>query len=133
MGRPKGFGPDVVVVLWAIEAFWARGYAGTSPGDLAEATGVVKGGLHHSFGSESELFTRALDLYGRTGVGIGRGIPLGAGAGAAEECIRAHFVLLVDVEMDLDGPVWRGADAWRPRTRLRSWPGGRRRPPARSE
>ncbi|MFJ4666813.1 hypothetical protein [Kitasatospora purpeofusca] len=34
-----------------------------------------------------------------------------AGVGAAEECIRAHFVLLVDVEMDPGGPLWRGRPA----------------------
>ncbi|WP_078879931.1 helix-turn-helix domain-containing protein [Kitasatospora purpeofusca] len=110
MGRPKGFGPDVVVVR-AMEAFRVGGYAGASAADLAEAIGVVEGGLHHSFGSGDELFTGAMDLYGRTGVGIGRGIPLVGRVDAAEECIRAHFVSLVDVEMDPDGPVWRGRPA----------------------
>ncbi|WP_328955595.1 TetR/AcrR family transcriptional regulator [Kitasatospora purpeofusca] len=103
MGRPKSFEPDVVVAQ-AMETFWTKGYAGTSPADLAEATGVAKGSLYHSFGSKRELFTRALDLYGRTGSELAEGVL--SGPGTAKERIRAYFVLLVD--MDLDGPVRRG-------------------------
>ncbi|WP_405005720.1 TetR/AcrR family transcriptional regulator [Kitasatospora purpeofusca] len=103
MGRPKSFEPDVVVAQ-AMETFWTKGYAGTSPADLAEATGVAKGSLYHSFGSKRELFTRALDLYGRTGSELAEESL--SRPGTAKECIRAHFVLLVD--MDLDGPVRRG-------------------------
>ncbi|MFF7593297.1 TetR/AcrR family transcriptional regulator [Kitasatospora purpeofusca] len=103
MGRPKSFEPDVVVAQ-AMETFWTKGYAGTSPADLAEATGVAKGSLYHSFGSKRELFTRALDLYGRTGSELAEESL--SRPGTAKECIRAHFVLLVD--MDLDGPARRG-------------------------
>ncbi|MFD7256298.1 TetR/AcrR family transcriptional regulator [Streptomyces sp. NPDC059874] len=103
MGRPKSFEPDVVIAQ-AMETFWTKGYVGTSPADLAEATGVAKGSLYHSFGSKRELFGRALDLYGRmcsefTEESLSR-------PGSAKECIRAHFVLLVD--MSLDGPARRG-------------------------
>ncbi len=103
MGRPKSFEPDVVVAQ-AMETFWTKGYAGTSPADLAEATGVAKGSLYHSFGSKRELFARALDLYGRTGSELAEESL--SRPGTAKECIRAHFALLVD--MDLDGPVRRG-------------------------
>ncbi|MGA5817649.1 TetR/AcrR family transcriptional regulator [Kitasatospora sp. NPDC094028] len=103
MGRPKSFEPDVVIAQ-AMETFWTKGYAGTSPADLAEATGVAKGSLYHSFGSKRELFTKALDLYGRTGAETVEEFL--ARPGTAKERIRAYFALLVD--MDLDGPVRRG-------------------------
>ncbi|MFE6869777.1 TetR/AcrR family transcriptional regulator [Kitasatospora sp. NPDC057692] len=103
MGRPRSFEPDVVVAR-AMEVFWTKGYADTSPADLAEATGVAKGSLYHSFGSKRELFGKALDLYGRTGTASTEEFL--ARPGTAKERIRAHFVLLVDA--DLDGPVRRG-------------------------
>ncbi|MFF9667435.1 TetR/AcrR family transcriptional regulator, partial [Streptomyces althioticus] len=49
MGRPMSFEPDVVIAR-AMETFWTKGYGDTSPADLAEATGVPKGSLYHSFG-----------------------------------------------------------------------------------
>ncbi|MEV7613854.1 TetR/AcrR family transcriptional regulator [Streptomyces sp. NPDC089799] len=103
MGRPKSFEPDVVIAQ-AMEAFWTNGYVGTSPADLAAATGVAKGSLYHSFGSKRELFAKALDLYARrcsefAEESLSR-------PGTARECIRAYFVLLVD--MSLDGPARRG-------------------------
>ncbi|MFH9351437.1 TetR/AcrR family transcriptional regulator [Kitasatospora sp. NPDC017646] len=103
MGRPKSFEPDVVIAQ-AMETFWTKGYTDTSPADLAEATGVAKGSLYHSFGSKRQLFARALDLYSRMGAeateeSLSR-------PGTAKDRLRAYFVLLVD--MDLDGPVRRG-------------------------
>ncbi|MER7706834.1 TetR/AcrR family transcriptional regulator [Kitasatospora sp. NPDC097605] len=103
MGRPKSFEPDVVVAR-AMETFWTKGYAGTSPADLAEATGVAKGSLYHSFGSKRELFAKALELYGRTGTAATEEFL--SRPGTARERIRAHFARLVDA--DLDGPVRRG-------------------------
>ncbi|MFG2846845.1 TetR/AcrR family transcriptional regulator [Kitasatospora sp. NPDC048296] len=103
MGRPKSFEPDVVIAQ-AMETFWTKGYAGTSPADLAEATGVAKGSLYHSFGSKRELFAKALDLYGRMGSEVTEEFL--SRPGTTKERIRAYFVLLVD--MDLDGPVRRG-------------------------
>ncbi len=66
MGRPKNFEPDVVIAQ-AMETFWTNGYAGTSPAELAEATGVAKGSLYHAFGSKRDLFDKALALYDRAG------------------------------------------------------------------
>ncbi|MGW0886077.1 TetR/AcrR family transcriptional regulator [Streptomyces sp. NPDC002671] len=86
------------------ETFWTKGYSATSPADLAEATGVAKGSLYHSFGSKRELFAKALDLYGRVGSGVTEEFL--SRPGTAKERIHAYFVLLVD--MDLDGPVRRG-------------------------
>ncbi|MGC0313926.1 TetR/AcrR family transcriptional regulator [Kitasatospora acidiphila] len=103
MGRPKSFEPDVVVAR-AMETFWTNGYAGTSPADLAEATGVAKGSLYHAFGSKRELFGKALDRYGRVGFELTEEVL--ARPGTAKECIRAYLMLLV--EADLNGPVRRG-------------------------
>jgi TetR/AcrR family transcriptional repressor of nem operon len=106
MGRPKNFEPDVVVAQ-AMQTFWTKGYADTSPADLAEATGVAKGSLYHSFGSKRELFGKALELYCQTGAEVTEEFL--AQPGTAKERLRAYFVMLVD--MDLDGPVRRGCMA----------------------
>lgn len=103
MGRPKNFEPDAVVER-AMEAFWTNGYAGTSPADLAEATGVAKGSLYHAFGSKRELFGKALELYGRAGSEMTEEFL--ARPGTAKECVRDYLLLLVDT--DLGGPVRRG-------------------------
>ncbi|MFB9662438.1 TetR/AcrR family transcriptional regulator [Glycomyces mayteni] len=103
MGRPKEFQPDAVVAQ-AMEAFWTSGYAGTSPADLAEATGVGKGSLYHAFGSKRELFGKALDLYGRGGSELTEAYL--DEPGTAKERIRAYLEFLVDT--DLDAPVRRG-------------------------
>lgn len=103
MGRPKNFEPDVAVAQ-AMETFWSKGYAGTSPADLAEATGVGKGSLYHAFGSKRELFGKALELYGRVGSEMTEAFL--NEPGTAKERIRAYLVLLV--EIDLNGPVRRG-------------------------
>lgn len=103
MGRPKSFEPNAVIAQ-AMEVFWTNGYAGTSPADLAEATGVAKGSLYHAFGSKRELFGKALELYDRVGSEMTE--ELLARPGATKECIRDYLVLLVDT--DLNGPVRRG-------------------------
>lgn len=103
MGRPKNFEPDVVVAQ-AMETFWTNGYAATSPADLAEATGVAKGSLYHTFGSKRELFDRALDLYDRVGGALTDEIL--SQPGTAKDRIRAYLLFIVDT--DLAGPVRRG-------------------------
>ncbi len=103
VGRPKNFEPDVVIAQ-AMETFWTKGYADTSPADLAEATGVGKGSLYHCFGSKRELFGKVLDLYNKVGAEVTEQVL--SEPGTAKERIRALLVLLVD--MDLDGPVRRG-------------------------
>mgnify|MGYP001098454552 CR=1 FL=1 len=103
MGRPMTFEPDVAIER-AMQTFWTRGYAATSPADLAEATGVGKGSLYHAFGSKRELFGKALECYGRIGEEITEqtlNLP-----GTAKERIRAYLRMLVDA--DLDAPVRRG-------------------------
>ncbi|MCD0442911.1 TetR/AcrR family transcriptional regulator [Glycomyces sp. A-F 0318] len=103
MGRPKNFEPDVAVAR-AMEAFWTNGYAGTSPADLAEATGIGKGSLYHAFGSKRELFGKALDLYGQVGSEVTAAYL--DEPGTAKERIRAYLAFLV--ELDCSGPAPRG-------------------------
>ncbi|MCD9145743.1 TetR/AcrR family transcriptional regulator [Streptomyces albireticuli] len=62
MGRPKQFDPDVAVEH-AMDVFWRKGYAGTTPQDLVDAIGIGKGSLYNTFGSKHALFERALRCY----------------------------------------------------------------------
>jgi TetR/AcrR family transcriptional repressor of nem operon len=62
MGRPREFDPDVAVDR-AMDVFWRKGYAGTTPRDLVEELGIGKGSLYGTFGSKRALFGRALRRY----------------------------------------------------------------------
>ncbi|MEU3527697.1 TetR/AcrR family transcriptional regulator [Streptomyces sp. NPDC038707] len=62
MGRPKQFDPDAAVDQ-AMQVFWRKGYAGTTPQDLVDALGIGKGSLYNAFGSKHALFERALRRY----------------------------------------------------------------------
>lgn len=62
MSRPKQFDPDTAV-REAMEVFWRKGYAATTPQDLVDALGIGKGSLYNTFGSKHELFGRALRMY----------------------------------------------------------------------
>ncbi|MFI2207483.1 TetR/AcrR family transcriptional regulator [Streptomyces sp. NPDC020192] len=63
MGRPKQFDPQAAVGE-AVEVFWRKGYAATTPQDLVDALGIGKGSLYHAFGSKRQLFLLALRQYG---------------------------------------------------------------------
>ncbi|WP_328392373.1 TetR/AcrR family transcriptional regulator [Nocardia sp. NBC_00416] len=103
MGRPRNFEPDTVVDR-AMEAFWTHGYANTSPAALAEATGIGKGSLYHSFGSKRQLFQRALTRYDE--LGQARAEEFLARPGTTRERIGAFLRHLVDT--DLAHPQRRG-------------------------
>jgi TetR/AcrR family transcriptional repressor of nem operon len=62
MGRPKQFDPDAAIDT-AMDVFWRKGYAGTTPADLTEALGIGKGSLYNAFGSKHALFEQALRRY----------------------------------------------------------------------
>ncbi len=87
-----------------MDAFWTHGYANTSPAQLAEATGIGKGSLYHTFGSKRELFERALDRYDRMGAQLAGEFM--ARPGTARECIGEFLRFLVD--SDVAQPVRRG-------------------------
>jgi TetR/AcrR family transcriptional repressor of nem operon len=63
MGRPKQFEPDAAVDR-AVDVFWRKGYASTTPQDLVDELGIGKGSLYNTFTSKHALFERALRRYG---------------------------------------------------------------------
>ena len=62
MARPKKYQRDEVVGV-AMNAFWEKGFHGTSLADLVAATGLNKKSLYAEFGSKEGLFQAALQLY----------------------------------------------------------------------
>lgn len=61
-GRPRGF-DRAEALRRAMRLFWARGYEGTSIGDLTETLGIGKPSLYAAFGSKEALFREAVELY----------------------------------------------------------------------
>ncbi len=67
-GRPRRF-DEAALLERARALFWERGFAQTSLGEIAEATGVHKPSLYGAYESKTHLFLRTLDLYrAETGV-----------------------------------------------------------------
>lgn len=62
MARPREFDRDQALLL-ARDAFWERGYAGTSMADLVAALGLAPPRLYAAFGSKEELFRKAVEHY----------------------------------------------------------------------
>lgn len=62
MGRPRSFEPEDA--LDAIKnAFWHKGYEGTSMHDIETASGLKKQSLYRLFGGKREMYLRALVHY----------------------------------------------------------------------
>lgn len=61
-GRPLKYEPDVALDA-TMQAFWRRGYDGTSMRDLLDATGLSKSSFYQAFNSKHEAFRRALSHY----------------------------------------------------------------------
>ncbi len=62
-GRPRAFDSDEALEQ-ALQAFWRKGYLGTSLTDLTEAMGINRPSLYATFGNKEALFRKALDRYG---------------------------------------------------------------------
>ena len=62
MARQKEFERDEVLHK-AMEAFWARGYEGTSIQDLVKHMGINRQSIYDTFGDKHSLFLDALDRY----------------------------------------------------------------------
>jgi TetR/AcrR family transcriptional regulator, transcriptional repressor for nem operon len=62
VARTKEFDPDVVLVR-AMELFWANGYEATSMAQLVEHLGIARASIYGTFGSKHDLYLRALDRY----------------------------------------------------------------------
>jgi TetR/AcrR family transcriptional regulator, copper-responsive repressor len=65
-GRPRAYDPETALER-AIEAFWRKGYSGTSLDDLSAATGMSRPSLYAAFGDKRALYLKALDHYWRRG------------------------------------------------------------------
>lgn len=61
-GRPREFDRDEALGR-ARDAFWRRGYEGTSMADLVEALGIASARIYAAFGSKDALFREAVGLY----------------------------------------------------------------------
>ena len=61
-GRPIEFDKDKALDN-ALHLFWAKGYEGTSLGDLVGTLGINKPSLYASFGNKEELFHKVLERY----------------------------------------------------------------------
>ncbi|MFI6090957.1 TetR/AcrR family transcriptional regulator [Streptomyces sp. NPDC051218] len=106
MGRPKQFDPDAAVER-AMDVFWRKGYAATTPQDLVDALGIGKGSLYNTFGSKRALFERALRRYRDSQAAAL--IEMIEEPGPVKERVREALWLLV--EMDLADPDRRGCMA----------------------
>ena len=87
-----------------MEAFWTNSYAGTSPAQLAEATGVSKGSLYNAFSSKRALFEKCLDLYHQQIRELAKGLM--DHPGPTRECLAEALRSVVDA--DLAQPQRRG-------------------------
>jgi AcrR family transcriptional regulator len=62
MGRPREFDTDAALER-AMRLFWAKGYEGTSVGELTETLGISRPSLYAAFGDKQSLFRAALERY----------------------------------------------------------------------
>lgn len=62
MARSQEFDTTSAIAA-ALDAFWARGYEGTSLTDLETATGLSRSSLYNSFGNKRGVFDAAVQMY----------------------------------------------------------------------
>lgn len=62
MARPREFDEDRTLDA-VMEAFWRKGYEGTSAQDLVDATGLGRGSLYAAYTNKDGLFEQALLRY----------------------------------------------------------------------
>lgn len=62
MGRPRSFDEDDAL-LAAMNAFWTKGYDGTSMKDLSAAMGISGPSIYSAFGDKRELYLKTIDRY----------------------------------------------------------------------
>ena len=96
MARPKTFDPDLAVDQ-AVEVFWRKGYAATTPQDLVDALGIGKGSLYHAFGSKHALFERALCRY-RDGQLVAL-VEMLEAPGSVKERLRTALGFLAEIDV----------------------------------
>ena len=64
-GRPRAFNREQALAK-AMKLFWRRGYEATSIADITEELGIGSPSLYAAFGSKEELYTEALQHYGKS-------------------------------------------------------------------
>lgn len=67
-GRPRSYDPDVALAA-ALDAFWNRGFAGTSLDDISAATGMNRPSLYAAFGDKKSIYRKALGKFNREFLG----------------------------------------------------------------
>jgi len=101
MARQKEFDAERALDR-AMDAFWSRGYAGTSIGDLVAHMGIQRGSLYGTFGDKRKLFLAALERYQRV---VTRELFEALEApGSGLEAIRRFFRLRVERSLDRSRP-----------------------------
>jgi len=87
-GRPRAYDPETAL-LRAMDAFWKKGYSGTSLDDLCAATGMNRPSLYAAFGDKRALYLKALAHYWEIALGAMRR-DLAAGASLSDALMRAY-------------------------------------------
>jgi TetR/AcrR family transcriptional repressor of nem operon len=62
MARPRTFDPEKVLDI-ALDAFWRKGFHGTSLDDITDESGLAKPSLYAAFGDKVSLYLKVLDRY----------------------------------------------------------------------
>lgn len=62
MARPRAFNESKVLTA-VVDAFWSRGYEGTSTRDLVKCTGLNQPSLYNAYGDKRSLYRRSLEHY----------------------------------------------------------------------
>lgn len=119
MARPREFVESDAIDA-ARDAFWRKGYAGTSISDLSEATGLSVGSIYKAFGSKSNLCHRTLESYVDTGLtwldemlasgetpleGIENWLETMSTAAAADVSTRGCYVVVSAIELSETDPA----------------------------
>jgi len=95
MGRPRLFDLEGAVGS-ALNLFWERGYAATTPAELLDAIGVGKGSFYNAFESKHAVFERALRRYSDDRVaGLAQRL---TGSGPVSARIKSYLERLVAPE-----------------------------------
>jgi TetR/AcrR family transcriptional regulator, transcriptional repressor for nem operon len=106
MARPYEFNPDVAIDR-AMEVFWQKGYAGTTPQDLLDAAGIGKGSFYNHFKSKHNIFELCLLRYRQAQADAL--VQFLKQPGPAKERLRKALQTLI--AFDLEGPVRKGCMA----------------------
>lgn len=100
MGRPRTFDEDDALMA-AMNAFWTKGYYGTSMKDLSAAMGISGPSIYSAFGDKRELYLKTIDRY----ADVDGCAPIVAFEGAAtiEEAVRGFLTSVVSHSTQQEG------------------------------